>query len=113
MPPPAKMKQNDTAHPTTKGLMARLIECNRYEASQFVDFLIEDIVVGKVHRSRLDLLKKEPAVFHVLPDQIILHPCLETPETRTQALSEILHKWRRAKIKTLMHNITGKKTGTI
>ncbi len=89
------MEKSHETNKNTRGLLDRLIECNTYDASQFMDFLIENIVVGKIHRSRLDLLKNEPTVFQIRPEQIALHLRFDTPENRTEAVGEVLEKWRK------------------
>ncbi len=69
---------------------------NFYDPHAYLDFVIEDTVVGAVHRSRLPLLQAHPDVFHVDGACVTLDPRLDTPAARTEAVAAVLRAWRDA-----------------
>ncbi|MBF0279429.1 MAG: DUF4743 domain-containing protein [SAR324 cluster bacterium] len=89
-----------TGKKNTKGLLDRLIECNTFDPFLLVDFRIGDIVVGKIHKNRLDIIEKEATVFQIGPEGVTLHASQDTAEKRTAALDEVLRKWNREDIIT-------------
>ncbi|KAG9459328.1 hypothetical protein H6P81_003836 [Aristolochia fimbriata] len=75
--------------------------CNRgYEKkTDFVPFMVGDQIVGYVHKGFLDHLKKFRDVFtfpkdgnplNVAGDYIALHPSLDRPEVRTEAVGDVI-----------------------
>lgn len=62
----------------------------------YLDFAIDDTVVGAVHHSKLPLLLQHPCVFRISDDRVSLHPHLDTPDARTVAVAEVLRVWRDA-----------------
>ena len=70
-------------------------ECNTFEKSHFIDFVIEDAVLGMICRSNLSLFEEHPQVFQVSQDRVTLHPCLDNPGTRTLAVSRVSRKWHK------------------
>lgn len=77
----------------TRALLRWIHECNNYTPEPFVDWVIESVVVGAIHRSRLELLRQHPDTFQVFDDRVILHPALDTPDARSDALEKVLRRW--------------------
>lgn len=71
---------------------------NVFDPHTYLDFIIEDTVVGAVHRSRLPLLQEHPGVFRVNDACVTLAPRLDTPVARTEAVAGVLAAWRDAGI---------------
>lgn len=69
---------------------------NARDPHNYLDFVLEETVVGAVHRSRLPLLQAHPDVFHVHDARVTLDPRLDTPAARTEAVAEVLREWRDA-----------------
>ncbi len=69
---------------------------NVFDPHNYLDFVIEDTVVGAVHRSRLSLLQEHPGVFHIHDACVTLAPHLDTPAARTEAVAGVLREWRDA-----------------
>jgi 8-oxo-dGTP pyrophosphatase MutT (NUDIX family) len=69
---------------------------NAFDLHNYLDFVIEDTVVGAVHRHRWPLLQERPGVFHVDDTRVTLNPRLDTPAARTEALAGVLCEWRNA-----------------
>ncbi len=69
---------------------------NAFDPHTYLDFVIEDTVVGAVHRSRLPLLQAHPGIFHVDDARVTLDPRLDTPAARTEAVAGVLREWRNA-----------------
>ena len=67
---------------------------NAVDLHNYLDFVIEDTVVGAVHRHRLPLLQEHPGVFHVDDARVTLDPRLDTPAARTEAVASVLAEWR-------------------
>ena len=77
----------------THALLHWIVECNNYTPEPFVDWVIEDTVVGAIHKERLGLVRQHPETFQVLDDRVILHPRLDTPDARTDAVEQVLKSW--------------------
>lgn len=92
------ISKNQDRDKKAKGLLNWIIECNTCHQTEFIDFVIEGIIVGGFHKSRLELLKKYPEIFEVFPKYVSLHSRLNTPEIRTKAVETLLQKWRDEKI---------------
>ena len=69
---------------------------NGVDLHSYLDFVIDNIVVGAVHRSWCPLLLDNPRVFLVDDYRVNLHPRLGTPDARTEAVAEVLRTWRVA-----------------
>lgn len=69
---------------------------NIFDPLDYLDFVIEDTVVGAVHRSRLPLLQEYSGIFHVDDARVTLNPRLDTPAARTEAVAGVLRAWRDA-----------------
>ncbi len=95
------MAQKSPMHPNTSksknttGLLNWLVRCNTFDPSQFLYFTIDDVVVGNIHQSRVPLLGHHANVFQVFPEYVTLHPRLDTVESRTEAVEEVLQQWRK------------------
>ena len=89
------MKKNHGNKNIMAGLLNWIVECNSWNKSLFVDFVIEDITIGAIHCTQLDLLKRYPQVFQVFSKQVTLHPRLYTPEARTEVVDAVLQIWRK------------------
>ena len=50
-------------------------------------------MVGLVRPELLPLVRAAP-IFQLVDGAVTLDPALETPETRSQAVAELLHRWR-------------------
>lgn len=79
-------------------------ECNSFSAGKFVDFLISNSVVGAIHKEKLSLLRKHPDVFQVFEDRVAMHPRLDTPQSRTQAMLQVSRAWNAQGITAKWHN---------
>ncbi len=90
-----KVRKNRKSENTMKGLLDWIVECNSWNSSHFVDFIIEDITVGAIHCSRLELLKSYPQIFQVFSNRVKLHPRLDSPAARTEAVDAVLRNWRK------------------
>jgi len=66
---------------------------NNYDPSYFVDFVIDDAVVGAVHKDICALCAPHPDVFRVLADRVALHLRLDNPLSRTEAVERVLKDW--------------------
>lgn len=71
-----------------------LVKHNTYLSQHYLNFIIEDIIVGTFHKSCLPLLTQHPHIFQIHADTITLHPRLDTPIARTEAVAEVLREWR-------------------
>jgi len=69
---------------------------NAFDPHNYLDFVIEDAVVGAVHGSRLPLLQEHSGIFHVDEARVTLDPRLDTPAARTEAVDGVLREWRDA-----------------
>ncbi|MGC9395017.1 MAG: DUF4743 domain-containing protein [Anaerolineae bacterium] len=69
---------------------------NAFDPHNYLDFVIEDTVVGAVHRQRLPLLQEHPGVFHIDDARVTLDPRLGTPAARTEAIAGVLAEWHDA-----------------
>lgn len=69
---------------------------NAFDPHSYLDFVIEDTVVGAVHRQRLPLLQEHPGIFRVDDACVTLDPRLDTPAARTEAVASVLRAWREA-----------------
>jgi hypothetical protein len=69
---------------------------NVFDPHNYLDFVIDDTVVGAVHRSKLPLLQEHAGVFYVTDARVSLHPHLNSTDARTEAVAEVLHAWRDA-----------------
>ncbi|MBF0289130.1 MAG: DUF4743 domain-containing protein [SAR324 cluster bacterium] len=68
--------------------------CNTYDISQFIPFNVAEQPVGWIKKAKLSYLEPYPEVFQVHTNQVVLHPQLDSLETRTQAVAEMLEAWR-------------------
>ncbi len=69
---------------------------NVFDPRTYLNFVIEDTVVGAVHRQRLPLLQAHPGIFHVDDARVTLDLRLDTPTARTDAVAGVLAEWRAA-----------------
>ncbi|HOU13101.1 MAG TPA: DUF4743 domain-containing protein [Anaerolineae bacterium] len=69
---------------------------NVFDPHNYLDFVIEDTVVGAVHHSRLPLLQEHPGIFHIDDARVVLDPRLDTPAARTEVVAGVLREWRDA-----------------
>lgn len=69
---------------------------NAFDPHNYLDFIIEDAVVGAVHRQRLPWLLEHPGIFHVDDARVTLDSRLDTPAARTEAVAGVLAEWRNA-----------------
>lgn len=76
----------------TTALLRWIDALNGVDLHNYLDFVIGDTVVGAVHRSWCTLLREYPRVF-LVDDCIRLHPRLDTPGARTEAVAEVLNAW--------------------
>jgi 8-oxo-dGTP pyrophosphatase MutT (NUDIX family) len=76
-----------------RALLRWIHECNNYTPEPFVDWVVEGAVVGAIHKGRLELLRQHPETFQVLDGRVVLHPRLDTPDTRTAAVEQVLRGW--------------------
>jgi 8-oxo-dGTP pyrophosphatase MutT (NUDIX family) len=67
---------------------------NAFDPHNYLDFVIDDTVVGAVHRQRLPLLQEHPGIFHIDDARVTLDPRLDTPAARTEAVAGVLRAWR-------------------
>lgn len=67
-----------------------IIACNRHDLSRFRPFILEDCVVGWVRHDVAQRLAPYPEVFRVGREAVTLHPLLDTPEVRTQAVAAVV-----------------------
>ncbi len=72
--------------------------CNVYDISQFIPFKIEGQPIGWIKKAKLSHLEPYPDVFQVSTNQVVLHPQLNSLETRTQAIAEVLDAWRNQQL---------------
>jgi len=66
---------------------------NNYDPTRFVDFVIDDTVLGAVHKDMRDRCVQHPGVFQVSEQRVVLHPRLDDPPSRTQAVECVLKEW--------------------
>lgn len=78
----------------SKTYLAWVQECNRYHPSDFLPLWVGDTRVGSVYRGNLAYFTEFPEVF-VLEDDVAvrLHPRLETPHERSEALEIATRAW--------------------
>lgn len=67
---------------------------NVFDLYNYLDFVVDGTVVGAVHRSKRPLLQEYPNVFHMTKECVSVHPRLDTPAARTEAVAEVLRAWR-------------------
>ncbi|KAM7512789.1 hypothetical protein LguiB_011664 [Lonicera macranthoides] len=97
----AQSQDNGSSSSGLHGFFEKIDTCNRGSNMQreFIPFVMEDQVVGYVHKGFADLLRKNREVF-ILPennmsngrfgDHITLHPALKTLDDRTRALGDVV-----------------------
>ncbi|KAJ0985603.1 hypothetical protein J5N97_003959 [Dioscorea zingiberensis] len=84
-----------------RGYFHKVRICNRgtESKSEFVPFVVEDQVVGYIHKGFTDHLKEFPSVFTCMMDNngqyvdhgcVTLHASLSTPEERTRAIGGVI-----------------------
>lgn len=66
---------------------------NAYELTAFTPLLCESVHVGWVHRGLIPDLSRETDIFQISNSVISLHPALETPQARTEALGDLTDRW--------------------
>ncbi|XP_068652440.1 nudix hydrolase 20, chloroplastic-like isoform X2 [Aristolochia californica] len=92
-------KIDDSLH--LQGYLEKVKICNRgsEKKSEFVPFLVGSQIVGYVHKGFLDHLKKFQDVFtfpkddhqrNFAGDFIALHPSLDRPDVRTEAVGDVI-----------------------
>ncbi len=75
--------------------LERILECHQYDRSQYLDFIINDEVMGLTERHFAEQLLRWDEVFYRHENRLILNPELQTFDARTQAVApvmEALHK---------------------
>ncbi|RTZ67777.1 MAG: DUF4743 domain-containing protein [Aquificaceae bacterium] len=75
--------------------LERIQKCHQYDRSKYLDFMIDDEVMGLTEHSFAEQLARWSDVFQRTDKQIILNPELQTFDERTQAVApimEALHK---------------------
>ncbi|MCR6629731.1 MAG: DUF4743 domain-containing protein [Magnetospirillum sp.] len=65
-----------------------IVACNTHDLSKFRPFVVAGVAVGWVRHDVAAWLAGQDDVFHVGKDAVALHPRLDTPERRTQAVAE-------------------------
>ncbi|MGE5515545.1 MAG: DUF4743 domain-containing protein [Bacteroidota bacterium] len=63
-----------------------IVACNSHDICKFRPFVVADQAVGWVRHDRAKLLAKHADVFVVGDDAVSLHPRLDTPAARTEAV---------------------------
>jgi len=69
---------------------------NLHTPQHYLDLTVADTVIGAFHQSRLPLLAEHPHVFQLHDGHVALHPRLDTPAARTDAVVDVLREWREA-----------------
>lgn len=66
--------------------------CHQYERTDYLDFMIADEVMGLTDPDFAQHLLRWPDVFHVAGQQLILNPVLDTFESRTDTVADIMQQ---------------------
>lgn len=73
-------------------LIDHINKLNKFTEKNFMNFKILDKNIGYVHRSNVDLLKTSGNVFNITEDSVTLSDTFNTPESRTEVVTEITKK---------------------
>ncbi|KAJ6846742.1 nudix hydrolase 20, chloroplastic-like [Iris pallida] len=96
----AEEPRPDSSSDVLRGFLRRVRSCNRGSEfkSEFVPFLVENKVVGYIHKGFIDHLREFPDVFSIAFDKdaynagghVMLHSSLRTPEERTEVVGDVI-----------------------
>ncbi len=75
---------------TATGFLRHVIACNRAEAGDYLAFVIDGDMVGRVRRDIARRLAEFPDLFAVSVHEVALHPDFTTFETRSRALDRAI-----------------------
>lgn len=64
--------------------------CNSYPAEDFLPFHIGDVCFGLTHKNHVQHLLEWPDVFEIDEQRLYLNPKLNTPESRTEAVNDVM-----------------------
>ena len=78
--------------------LTKIQACNRFDASQFFDFVVENQRVGFIAKNKADTLLEYKNIFNFSNEKIVLNPDLNTYEKRTKTIKEVVFLLQEKKL---------------